>query len=59
MKAVDGVKAAAVTDSMAALTGIQGSYDPQRGAYLPPAPYRTWNDVVRENGLRLSSQPLR
>lgn len=54
----DGVKAAA-TDSMAVLTGFQGSYDPQRGAYLPPAPYRTWNEVVRQNGLRLSSQPLR
>lgn len=48
----DGVKAAA-TDSMAVLTGIEGHYDPHRGAYLPPAPYRTWGDVVRQNGLRL------
>lgn len=48
----DGVKAAA-TDSMAMLTGIEGRYDPHRGAYLPPAPYRTWDDVVRLNGLRL------
>ena len=48
----DGVKAAA-TDSMAVLTGIEGRYDPQRGAYLSPAPYRTWDDVVRQNGLRL------
>jgi hypothetical protein len=48
----DGVKAAA-TDSMAVLTGIEGRYDPHRGAYLPPAPYRTWDDVVRQNGLRL------
>ena len=48
----DGVKAAA-TDSMAVLTGIEGHYDPHRGAYLPPAPYRTWDEVVRQNGLRL------
>lgn len=48
----DGVKAAA-TDSMAVLTGVQGHYDPHRGAYLPPAPYRTWDDVVRQYGLRL------
>lgn len=48
----DGVKAAA-TDSMAVLTGFQGGYDPHRSAYLPPAPYRTWNEVVRQNGLRL------
>lgn len=48
----DGVKAAA-TDSMAVLTGIEGHYDPRRGVYLPPAPYRTWDDVVRQNGLRL------
>ena len=36
----DGVKAAA-TNSMFALTGIEGHYDPDRGAYLPPPPYRT------------------
>lgn len=51
----DGVKAAA-TDSMAMLTGVQGSYDPKRGAYLPPAPYQTWGDVGRKNRLRLSSR---
>jgi hypothetical protein len=48
----DGVKAAA-TDSMAVLTGIEGHYDPHRGAYLPPVPYRTWEEVVMQNGLRL------
>lgn len=48
----DGVKAAA-TDSMAVLTGIKGAYDPQHGAYLPPVPYRTWDEVVRQNGLGL------
>ncbi len=48
----DGVKAAA-TDSMRVLTGIAGRYDRSRAAYLPPAPYRTWEDVVVQNGLRL------
>ena len=40
-------------DSMAVLTGIEGRYDPHHGAYLPPAPYRTWEEVVMQNGLRL------
>ena len=48
----DGVKAAA-TDSMAVLTGVEGHYDSTRGAYMPPATYRTWADVVEANGLRL------
>jgi hypothetical protein len=48
----DGVKAAA-TDSMAVVTGYEGHYDPQRNAYLPPPPYRTWTEVVERNGLRL------
>jgi len=48
----DGVKAAA-TDSMAILTGIDGHYDPQRRAYLPPPPYRSWREVVVRNELRL------
>jgi len=48
----DGVKAAA-TDSMAVLTGVAGRYDAQRRAYLPPPPYRTWDQVLRENALRL------
>ena len=48
----DGVKAAA-TDSMAVLTGIEGHYDPHRGAYLPPVRYRTWDEVVIQNGLKL------
>jgi hypothetical protein len=47
----DGVKAAA-TDSMAVLTGVAGRYDPHRGAYLPPEPYRTWGEVVRHTRLR-------
>jgi hypothetical protein len=48
----DGVKAAA-TNSMAVMTGVEGHYDPARGAYLPPAPYRTWGEVVEAKGLRL------
>ncbi len=49
----DGVKAAA-TDAMAVLTGVTGRYDPERGAYLPPAPFRTWGEVVARKGLRLT-----
>ncbi len=48
----DGVKAAA-TDSMAVITGVEGHYDAVRGAYLPPAPYQMWAEVVRANGLKL------
>jgi hypothetical protein len=48
----DGVKAAA-TNSMAVITGVEGHYDAVRGAYLPPAPYQMWAEVVRANGLRL------
>ncbi len=48
----DGVKAAA-TDSMRGLTGVEGRYDASSAAYLPPAPYRTWEEVVTKNGLRL------
>lgn len=43
----DGVKA--VTDSMAVPTGVEGHYDRGRGAYLPPPPYRTRDEVVRQN----------
>lgn len=46
----DGVKAAA-TNSMAVLTGIEGQYDPRRGEYQPPPPYRNWEAVV-EDGMR-------
>jgi hypothetical protein len=49
----DGVKAAA-TNSMAVLTGIEGHYDSDRGAYLPPPPCHTWEDVVKQHGLRLT-----
>ena len=48
----DGVKAAA-TDSMAALTGVEGRYDPGCGAYVPPPPFHTWEELVIGKGLRL------
>jgi hypothetical protein len=51
----DGVKAAA-TDSMRAITGVDGHYDSRRFMYLPPAPYRTWADVVDRQKLRLWRQ---
>jgi len=51
----DGVKAAA-TDSMRAITGVDGHYDPRRSMYLPPAPYRTWASVVDRLKLRLWRQ---
>lgn len=44
---------AAATDSMKALTGLEGRYDQAQWAYLPPAPYPTWGEVVLQNGLRL------
>lgn len=48
----DGVKAAA-TDSMRAMTGVEGRYDPYAHCYLPPAPYETWADVLQVTGARL------
>lgn len=48
----DGVKAAA-TNSMSVLTGVSGSYDTARSAYLPPSPFRTWTEVVRHFQVRL------
>src|SRR5262249_44104035 len=48
----DGVKAAA-TSSMAVLTGVPGTYDSALAKYLPPQPYATWGEVVRQRGPRL------
>lgn len=47
----DGVKAAA-TNSMEVVTGVHGDYSTGREAYLPPEPFRTWGDLVRERGVR-------
>jgi len=44
------VKAAA-TDSMAVVTGVSGLYSEARSAYLPPEPYATWGELVREKGI--------
>lgn len=49
----DGVKAAA-TNSMAVITGMAGRYDTAHAAYLPPAPFHTWEAVVRHHKLRLA-----
>jgi hypothetical protein len=48
----DGVKAAA-TDSMYALTGVAGYYDPRTCQYNPPAGFRIWREVVAHEGCRL------
>ena len=47
----DGVKAA--TNVMAAITGVEGSYDARANMYRPPAGYRDWEAVVLEFGLRI------
>jgi hypothetical protein len=52
----DGVKAAA-TDSMRAVTGVEGHDDRAGSRYRPPAGFTTWGDVAHErialHGLRL------
>lgn len=48
----DGVKAAA-TSSMAAITGVEGRYNPDTYQYDPPEEYRNWNDLVWQNDLQL------
>ena len=48
----DGVKAAA-TNSMQAMTGVEGFCDPDVHKYLPPKPYHTWKQVVNEGGMRI------
>jgi len=48
----DGVKAAA-TNVMTALTGVGGSYNLERNAYLPPQPYSTWGHLVESMRIQL------
>lgn len=50
----DGVKAAA-TDSMFAITGFRGTYDPDMHAYLPPEGAGTWEDIVLGQELHLTA----
>jgi hypothetical protein len=38
---------------MQAMTGIEGSYDPGVFKYQPPTGYRSWEQVVEQNGLGL------
>lgn len=48
----DGVKAAA-TNAMQVMTGVEGRYDARSHQYRPPAPFRTWEDLVLRQGLRM------
>lgn len=48
----DGVKAAA-TNSMAVMTGLEGSYNTTTSAYEPPREYRVWSDVVSRLELQI------
>jgi hypothetical protein len=48
----DGVKAAA-TNSMAAMTGVEGRYDPLKNTYDPPHEYGVWGNVVSRKQLRI------
>lgn len=48
----DGVKGAA-TDTMRAMTGIEGKYDLIQGIYRPPGHFSNWNEVVSFYGLEL------
>lgn len=43
----------AATNVIAVLTGIDGSYDPTRHGYLPPAPYQNWGALVHARNLIL------
>lgn len=49
----DGVKAAA-TDSMAVVTGVEGNYNGQKRAYLPPQGYSTWHEVITKESILLN-----
>ena len=48
----DGVKAAA-TSSMMTLTGIEGKYNLSTNTYDPPAAYRTWGDLLKQERVQL------
>lgn len=48
----DGVKAAA-TSSMAAMTGVEGSYNTSSHTYNPPSGYGNWNNVIQRNQIHL------
>jgi hypothetical protein len=48
----DGVKAAA-TNSMAVMTGVEGSYNTASNTYEPPGEYGVWRDVITRLGLQI------
>ena len=48
----DGVKAAA-TSVMTTMTGIKGTYDSRTNKYMPPTPFRTWGELVRQKHIPL------
>lgn len=48
----DGVKAAA-TNSMAVLSGIEGTYRDITFTYNPPGDYRNWEEVILSNRIQL------
>jgi hypothetical protein len=48
----DGVKAAA-TNSMAVMTGIEGTYDVRTYKYNPPSDYMNWEDIILANRIQL------
>lgn len=52
-RATDNGGKAAATDAMRVLTGSEGQYDPRLYGYQPPPPYRTWEQLVHNQGLRL------
>lgn len=48
----DGVKAAA-TDTMRAMTGVEGYYCRDSNRYRPPSSYMNWNEVVARKALKI------
>lgn len=48
----DGVKGAA-SDVIYRLSGVKGEYNIQREMYLPPKPYRHWQELVIEQSCQL------
>lgn len=48
----DGVKAAA-SSTMFAMTGLKGSYSRENYAYLPPANFHNWNEVIIRYQMKL------
>jgi len=41
------------TNSMEAVTGVEGFYDLDVYKYVPPAPYHTWRQLIEGKGLKI------